>query len=174
MTSLYMQNPSEELAKQLKTSVYAVARDSSTATCEPGKLASLRIHIQSSRTVCVTKYVTLSSYITSISVKAEKPKPKEVYQWMKKSSSADFKKYALSITPCPLYFTTVGYRNALYLPPGWLFFEQTNSQHDILGIRCQFFGTRHKAVMEATRRELEAARRPDEILQMATDVLSSI
>ena len=161
----------EQLQEICETTCYAVPANKVTASTEAGQLAVLRYTTKGSRELIVCPYHALAAFVQA---KTGKPvTTQDAIQFLYAAEVPMWKQFAEASTDS-IFYGTIGPKDTLYLPAGWIFYERVKAASPTFGVRTSFFGKIHGKLLEASIKSLAAgASEPEPCLQAAYDLLQA-
>ena len=157
---------------------YAVAKECAVCSAENGFVATMRLGIKGTRSViCVKTRSFLEHMEKSSQLEAHKGSPQcsgkggvaQAYNTFKSLSVDAAKGFLDSCNGNTLWHATVGPRDLLFMPAGYMFFEKIGA-HDVLGIRQALVFPSDIAELSELRKALIAIGSPSENLQRIVDL----
>ena len=161
---------SQNLKKDMVTTLFAIAKGRTTCSAEAGHLPVVRFGMTGTRQPICSRTEMLMQHVAS-AASTPRRSPKQAYHWLKSASVDAAKAYKGKHGDKSLLVATVGPNDLFYLPAGWAYFEKVGG-NDFIGVRHVHLGLPDMATLTSINKYLIAQQSPNPSLQAAVDCLA--
>ena len=155
------------VSDSIVSSMFAVAKDSETSSAEVAHLMTARLGCVGSRKVMLAPLITLQGFLRrTTSTSMTLPQVYHLFKTMTADQMTAFNSEMLASRQ--IMHATLGPRDMLVLPPGWIFFERV-LKVNYVGIKQRLLSPSDLTPMEEIQKHLTATQKPNETLQAVID-----